>query len=231
MDRVSFASEVNHDYINYIAAACVLIAAKFEESPDETPLLSDIVAVAKPVVLDPEILAQVEVLVLQRLDWRLQISTGYHFICEHKKWGMFPKNDRVVMEGESLPPTDQEKTHACLLVKFFCELSLRDPRFLKYRVSVSSAAAWAAGRAFSHIAPIWPESLASKTGCSKDDILRCYEDLFHAFKERHPEETDLEAPACLWNGPDEASIGSPTDVTEEGMMWKGVVGPCLSLGG
>eukprot|EP00961_Rhodomonas_salina_P282693 3819876-Rhodomonas_salina.1 len=96
-------------------------------------MISNIVEVAFPVVLEPDILAQVEVLVLQRLDWRLQISTGYHFICEHKKWGMFPEYDRVVINDEALPPTDQEKTRACLLVKFFCELSLRDARFLKYQ--------------------------------------------------------------------------------------------------
>eukprot|EP00961_Rhodomonas_salina_P291437 3932008-Rhodomonas_salina.1 len=47
LDRVCFASTVNHDYINYITAACVLIAAQFEESPNETPMISNLVEAAQ----------------------------------------------------------------------------------------------------------------------------------------------------------------------------------------
>jgi hypothetical protein len=105
-----------------LAAACLLIAAKFEERPDMVPFISEFVHEERHHVLEARDIAQFEILILKTLDWHLHCSTYLHYLDMHKSLGLVSSSDMV----EDLPVSEKSRVKLMKYLTFFADMLLLD---------------------------------------------------------------------------------------------------------
>ena len=178
LDRVWATAHVKQDRVLEVAAACLLIAAKFDERPDRAPLISEYVAADPQRRITAAGVASSELLILQHLGWRMRVATRLHFLGLYRDLGLFTAADRL--DGRA--PSHAERTFADGYAKFFCDLACQDPDLMRFPASTAAAAAAAAARDVAGIVPVWPEELEERLGMYEADIAACYSSMCAAFR-------------------------------------------------
>ena len=190
LDRARARAKIPKRMIPLLAATCLLISAKFEETPMHVPTLSGLVASMDNPSVTVQHLADSELELLKLLDWRLSVATRLHFIQAFRVKGLFSSFE--------LAPTADEQAYIWKLVVFFCNIMAQLPKFVHYGTEMSAAAAIAAARKVSGVCPVWPDELAVRFGYSEASIAECC----HELCEWHGNSTDMPT----------AESSSPTNV-------------------
>eukprot|EP00802_Teleaulax_amphioxeia_P017801 Tamp_17967.p1 GENE.Tamp_17967~~Tamp_17967.p1 ORF type:complete len:347 (-),score=84.62 Tamp_17967:178-1218(-) len=160
-----------------LAAACLLIAAKFEERPDMVPYISEIVGEERQHFLVASEISQLELLVVKTLDWRLYCDTYLHILDWHKSQGVLEESDTI----NEMAVSDKMRTKLLKYVNFFADMLVLDPDFCGCPKTIASAAIIATARLTVRVEPVWPAALADKTGFSAEDLAPCVQQMVGAF--------------------------------------------------
>ena len=206
LDRILATAAVPQARVLEVAAACLLIAGKFEEMNSTTPFISDVVRAADCVAaarldrtgsaaasgptcwssvetgtLSPEALSRAEMLVLQHLKWRMRVASRLHFLSLYRDLGLTLPSDAI--DARALIPAD--KTFVGTYAKFFCDLAVQDPALIHHPNSVAAAAAVAAARDVAGVTPVWPAALAGQlcqTMGQEEALAACYQQMCATFR-------------------------------------------------
>jgi len=161
-----------------LAAACLLIAAKFEERPDNVPYISEIVNDMNDAYdLAASDVSQLELLVVKTLDWRLFCTTYLHFLDFHKCQGVLDETDKIY----DMAVTDKMRTKLLKYINFFADMLVLDADFCGFPKTIASAAIIATARWTVGVEPVWPAALAEKTGFSAEEIAPCVQQIVVSF--------------------------------------------------
>jgi len=158
---------------------CILVAAKYEEPEEYIPLTLDLNECSND-AYNQELIQQMELIVLQKLDWHLKTSTVMHFVkCYNSlNGGVFegdmcngrPLNDKIIFRMRKYSD-------------FFADLTVPDYDYVQYPQSHLAAACIVAARNSLRITPEWPSELQSMTGITSTEFKECASRLMSAWDE------------------------------------------------
>jgi hypothetical protein len=94
LDRLLSEWDVDKDKWQLIAIGCLLVAAKYEEEDERIPSINDLNECSNN-IYTIEMVRDVELSILQRMEWKLGGFTTLHFICHFTSRGCISINDRV----------------------------------------------------------------------------------------------------------------------------------------
>lgn len=166
MDKFEFSKEAQ---LTLLAVCCLWIASKLDERDDLIPSLSSL----KTIVQDSYNLddfLQMELIVMQSLDWRLLLTTAEQFI------GYYLQNsisDTDLHVGYKITNHSKEIKYLGKYSLYFLEVSLQDYTFYNFLPSLISASVIASSRQCIKITPTWPAKLVQVTGYEYSDIEPC----------------------------------------------------------
>ena len=170
-----------HDHHLLIAAtACLVVASKFMDTPQEdgqpiTPSFANVLAVlGNPEGITVKMLAATERSVLAALDWRLCVATPLLFAEAFRAKGLFSPDDRSI--AIDLPLTSRDQRHVWDLTQFFCNVAAEKAMTHRHGVAISAAAAIAAARSVVVETP-WPAALARRFQHSLLEIQACMHEI------------------------------------------------------
>jgi hypothetical protein len=183
LDRILPVVKVERHQLQLVALSCIMVASKFEEAEDFVPSVSELNEYTK---LDytPEMIQQMEVEVLNRLDWRLTAITPLHFLGYYLGKGCLFCSD--MRQGR--PLIDKLPKYMKKYVDFFANLCLQEYSFEFYNQSELAGAILMASRRALQITPQWRPELTQLTGYSQESITKCFQHVWGYYEEQFPTE-------------------------------------------
>jgi cyclin A len=160
LDRYLSVRSVTRQRLQLLGCACMLIAAKFEEI--YMPMAEEFVYITDN-AYDRAAILEMEQEVLQVLDYSVKCATAKHFMTRYLHAADASRGDFTTN-----------------IVKYLCELSLLEYRFLEYRPSQITAAAVLVGHRMQGLTPAWTPTLVHYTGYTQDELEMCAADLSSA---------------------------------------------------
>merc|ERR1712224_160293 len=113
---------------------------------------------------------QMELIVMQCLDWRLLVPTAEQFIGYYMRHSLFDTDLHVSYKITNI---DRAKKYLGKYAFYFMEVSLQDYTFYDYLPSLVAASVIAASRMCIKITPTWPDQLTQLTGYDYTDLELC----------------------------------------------------------
>ena len=199
LDRVLHKVTVPRNKLQLVAIACILIAAKFEETEEKVPTLPEMNRYAQW-AFDPDQIYKMEVMVLRTLNWCLGTHTPLHFTGYYLSKGVLFMPDK--MQGRAL--VKKVPSYLKRYVEFFADLCLQDYKFQEYTPSLMGAAIIMASRCALGILPIWRKELETLTKYPESEVEPCFKAIWACYRENFPT-----APA---GAEEEVENNSPTSV-------------------
>ncbi|KAJ1492833.1 hypothetical protein T484DRAFT_1880252 [Baffinella frigidus] len=215
LDRLlSKRPDVSRQSYQLVATACIFVAAKFEEQPNNVPTLS-VFAKANIAGLEKkQQLIEAERVLLESLQWNALSATHLHFSHCYINKGVLCKTDTI----DSKPASKQDLRVIHKYIEFLAKLCLQDYPLLKYEQALVSAAAVAVARGACRIDNVWPAELAAMVGYSKEDIQPCYDRINSLFRDSPPGEKPSGDKSAATSAPSSTGITarpSPKCVVDE----------------
>lgn len=157
LDRYLSKRSVTRQRLQLLGCACMLIAAKFEEI--YMPMAEEFVYITDN-AYDRGSILEMEQEVLQVLDYSVKCATAKHFMTRYLHAAGAARGDMTTN-----------------IVKYLCELSLLEYRFLQYKPSQVTAAAVLVAHRIEGVSPAWTPTLQHYTGFAESDLETCAADL------------------------------------------------------
>jgi len=170
MDKCDFP---NQSQLTLCAICCLWIASKLDERDDLIPPLVSLKCIVHNNYTCDDFL-QMELIIMQSLDWRLLLPTTEHFIGHYEESCLCDSDLHVGCVIKNM-----DKAHSYLLkyIGYFLEVSLQDYMFYSYLPSLIAASIIAAARICVKITPIWAPGLVQRTGYDYGDMESCVQRL------------------------------------------------------
>ncbi|KAM9365670.1 cyclin-J [Pholidichthys leucotaenia] len=161
--------------------ACLLLASKFEEREDRVPKLETLNSLgcmsSMNLFLTKQRLLDMELLLLEIVQWNLCFPTAAHFIDYYLSIGV---HEGDLHDGWPMACLNKTKLYMSKYADYFLEVSLQDHVFLCFAPSLVAAACVAATRLVLRLSPMWPPRLQRLTGYSWESLVPCVEKLLIA---------------------------------------------------
>lgn len=155
VDRVLEKTAVYRQQLQLVGVVALFIAAKYEEI--HPPELKDLVYITDSTFLREDIL-DMEARVLRLLEFRVTASGPHRFLERFHSVGSF-------------------KPNMLHLSYYFLELALVDYKMLRYRASVTAAAALYLSRKIHNSEESWSSQWLQSTNLSENELRACAKDL------------------------------------------------------
>lgn len=181
LDRILSTLDVHKTRLQLVAICCLLIAAKYEELDPKVPAIADLNECSND-AYTPELIKEMEVMVLNHLQWSLDAITPLHFLHLFLTQGITFEKD--IVDGK--PFTKKAARYVKKYVTFFADLCLQDHGFLQYPPSILAAAIIAASRRAVKVDPIWNDSLQALTKYKEKHIYPAYKHIYNHFEATFP---------------------------------------------
>ncbi|XP_065649938.1 cyclin-J isoform X2 [Hydra vulgaris] len=166
--------------LNLLALCCLWIAAKLDETDNRIPLISTLKCfVANSFEQDD--FMQMELNIMQSLDWRLLLPTSVHFLDLYLSNSICLDDLHV---GYKITSTEKYKVYIQKYAFYFLEVSLQDHYFNDFLPSLVASAAISASRICLKLTPSWNQLLETMTGYSES----CLTNLVNFFLRIHQED-------------------------------------------
>ena len=166
MDKFEFSKEPQ---LTLLAVCCMWIAAKLDERDDLIPSLSSLKSIVQDTYNLDDFL-QMELIIMQSLDWRLLLPTAEQFIGYYLHNCLFDTDLHV---GYKITNFDKAKKYIVKYTYYFLEVSLQDYTFYNFLPSLVAASVLAASRMCIKITPTWTDVLVQVTGYNYSDLESC----------------------------------------------------------
>lgn len=170
MDKFEFSKEPQ---LTLLAVCSLWIAAKLDEKDDAIPSLASLREIVQNNYESDDFL-QMELIVMQSLDWRLLLPTAEQFT------GYYIDNCLCASDlhvGFKITNFDKAYMYIKKYVSYFLEVSLQDYTFYHFLPSQVAASVLFASRTCIKISPAWSRGLVSKTGYTYSDLECCVQKL------------------------------------------------------
>jgi hypothetical protein len=170
MDKFEFPKETQ---LTLLSICCLWIAAKLDEHDDLIPSLASL----KNVVQDNfncDDFLQMELIIMQSLDWRLLLPTAEQFIGHYMESCLCETDLHCC---HPITNIRKARSYVAKYVSYFLEVSLQDYMFYAFLPSLVAASILAASRICVKITPTWMPLLVQKTGYDYGDIEACVQRL------------------------------------------------------
>ena len=195
LDRILHSVNVTRNKLQLVAIACILIAAKYEETEEAVPSLKDMDCYAE-YDYGNEAIYNMEIHVLTKLNWCLGTATPLHFAGYFMSKGVLfvtatSKGDikseyTDTMQGRPLSLVKKVPQYLKRYVEFFAGLCLQDYSFQQYAPSLMSAAIIMASRRALGISPIWRPELAVLTTYPEEQVVPCFQAIWQCYRNNFP---------------------------------------------
>lgn len=113
-----------------------------------------------------DMIQQMEIMVLNKLEWCLTAVTPLHFLGYYLSKGVLFEDD--LMQGK--PLVEKVPRYMQKYAEFFADLCLQEYSFQVYPPSLLSAAIITASRKALHVSPLWRHELTNLTGVTEQEI-------------------------------------------------------------
>ncbi len=192
LDRTLSRLVLPKNRLQVVAMACMLIAAKFEESESVVPSVASLKTCCGNIYTEADILSM-EGTVLTELNWRLAVATPVHFLGIYVHEGVVFENDII----DNMPACAKAVRYVRKYVDFFAELHLQEYSLQEFLPSITAAAIVACSRRAVKLEPIWNPQLEALTGYSERDIYKCYKTLYDYYLVSFPTVPSAASPKCI----------------------------------
>lgn len=201
LDRILHNTSVTRNKLQLVAIACILIAAKYEETEEAVPSLSDMNRYAQW-AYDQDQIYHMEIMVLNKLNWCLGTYTPLHFAGYYMSKGVLFHPD--TMQGR--PLVKKVPGYLKRYVEFFADLCLQDYSFQKYSPSLMAAAIVMASRKALSIGPIWRPELSALCKYEEEEVRPCFAAIWECYRSSFPAAQGTEdeytiSPTSIASGP------------------------------
>lgn len=179
LDRVLQQVEVMHDRLQLVALCSLIIAAKYEEAEEDVPPLKTLLNRCKQ-AFEKRVVNQMEVLILNRIGWNLNVVTPIHYLGFHARRGVvFPED---TMAGRPLSPAVPE--YMSKYLDFFADLCAQEYSFERFPPSVLAGAIVVAARRALALTPMWNPRLSEIVGLREEQVAAAVVDVWKYYS-RH----------------------------------------------
>ncbi|XP_023679887.1 cyclin-J isoform X1 [Paramormyrops kingsleyae] len=177
MDRY----DVSVQQLHVAALSCLLLASKFEEREDRVPKLETLNCLgcmsSMNLVLTKQNLLNMELLLLETLQWNLYLPTPAHFIEYYLSIAV---HETDLHDGWPLTSLEKTGLYMAKYADYFLEVSLQDHIFLNFAPSLVAASCVASSRIVLRLSPTWPPRLQRLTAYLWEHLSACVERLLMA---------------------------------------------------
>lgn len=170
MDKFEFSKEPQ---LTLLAICCLWIAAKLDEHDELIPSLSSLKSIVQDNYNCDDFL-QMELIIMQGLDWRLLLPTAEQFIGYYVENCLFDTDLHV---GYKITNFEKARSYVAKYISYFLEVSLQDYLFYNFLPSLVAASVLAASRMCIKITPTWTDGLVQRTGYNYSDLEACVQKL------------------------------------------------------
>ena len=171
MDKFEFPKETQ---LTLLAICCLWIAAKLDEHDELIPSLASLKMIVQDNFNCDDFL-QMELIIMQSLDWRLLLPTAEQFIGHYSESCLCETTDLHC--GHPITSSIKTLSYITKYASYFLEVSLQDYMFYAFLPSHVAASIIAASRMCVKVTPTWTPFLVEKTGYHYDDIEACVQRL------------------------------------------------------
>eukprot|EP01138_Halocafeteria_seosinensis_P016460 gb/GECG01016791.1/.p1 GENE.gb/GECG01016791.1/~~gb/GECG01016791.1/.p1 ORF type:complete len:343 (+),score=34.12 gb/GECG01016791.1/:1-1029(+) len=165
VDKLLQKYTIPEKHLQLFGLCCLNIAAKYEEAEENVPRFPELNSIAQT-NFPRELLSQMEVVVLNKIGWRLNAVTPAHLLGYMSEKGLLFSNDTLC--GKRLVPS--VPSYLQKYVEFFCTLCAQDHAFLRYKPSVLAAAIALVSRRALIIMPMWNDKLHEVLHYTENEI-------------------------------------------------------------
>lgn len=166
MDKILQSVAVPRDRLDIITMACFIIASKLSEKEIDIPTIPELVDYTNYSREVSEVLVQMEIYILNKLEWNLNYSTCSSFLGYFLSAGVLFSDDFV--NGRKLGRSDVISFEK--YIKFFGEVVMRDYYFQQYKPSEVACAILMVSRKTLNFSSIWRSEHEYLTGYSVGNI-------------------------------------------------------------
>jgi len=186
LDRILGQTTVHKTRLQLVSLACILVAAKHEEEPDCVPTIDKLNGYTN-FAYSPELVKEMEILVLKCLDWHLNVVIPLHFLNLFNYCNVVFDDD--VIDGGK-PHSEAIILYTQKYAYFFADLCLQEYTFQQYPPSLLVAGILAAARRAVRIEPVWNANLKVMTGYGAREVHACSKHIFSHYEVSFPNQND-----------------------------------------
>jgi len=176
MDRFEFAKSKQ---LQLLAVCCLWVAAKLDEKDNIIPRLETLKKFSDT-DYDQDDFLEMELLIMQSLDWRLLLPTTVQFL-DHYLEHVIGEDD--LHGGYKITAKDKAKQYIKKYACYFLEVALQEHSFNSFRPSLITSSSLASSRQCMSITPIWPDHLVEVTGYEFSHLEDCIDKLMCIHKD------------------------------------------------
>jgi len=169
LDRILGSVDVAKKQLQLVSMCCILIAAKYEEKDDHVPSVEDLNQCSEN-TYTPELIKEMEIMVLNRLEWNLGVVVPNHFLKLYSDQGIVVPADKA--NGKSL--SKRTVHYLKKYLDFFADLCQQEYSFQQYLPSMLAAAIIGCARSALHFEAIWNKDLEALTNYTQTQLFPCY---------------------------------------------------------
>jgi len=181
-DRLCSIKHLRPNRYGLVAATCLFIAAKYNETWEKVPCLD---RYAHKCGYGAHAIAASEAQILRALDWKLKVTVSIDFV----QYFIHQKTESVLFENDLIfdkeishyGKMDQVKEDMEKFAVFFLRIASQNYSFWQYSSSTVAAAAIYAARRSMEIKPYNHSKVGDIYQCDDDEIKRCFEQLWAVY--------------------------------------------------
>jgi len=186
LDRILGQTTVHKTRLQLVSLVCILVAAKHDEEPDYVPTIEKLNGCTN-YAYSPELIKEMEILVLKCLDWHLNVVIPLHFLNLFNYCNIVFDNDDI--DGGK-PHTEAIILYTQKYAYFFADLCLQEYTFQQYPPSLLVAGILAAARRAVRIEPVWNANLKVMTGYGAREVHACCKHIYSHYEASFPNQSE-----------------------------------------
>eukprot|EP00743_Colponemidia_sp_Colp-15_P012918 GILK01014848.1.p1 GENE.GILK01014848.1~~GILK01014848.1.p1 ORF type:complete len:288 (-),score=33.84 GILK01014848.1:116-868(-) len=187
LDRVLHQAVISRTRLQLVAMCCLVIAAKFEETESKVPSVKALQQCSNN-AFSIELINQMEVYLLNVLEWQVKSVTSMHFISFFIGQGVVFTSDTC--EDSPTGPGEKLVKYVRKYAEFFASICLQDYSFQRFRPSLLASACIVAARRAIRITPLFNAQLEKLFGYRLSQIEGCLQEIVNCYDTNYPNAID-----------------------------------------